>query len=377
MKNIFNALAIAASVMSLTLGSCKKEEDKKQLTIPSSYTSADFDANTVTEFGVRNRLAAFSAYMKKGESVVNKLNADSLNHYFAVNGPVTLSSITAAYYDNLVKNSWLQVLVSCSGNNYDPAKGDTATNGGVYGARLLDKRAKETLQEIEKGLYASALYNHLLTLAQGPITAATVDKMIAIYGAHPNFPNTNTASKTTTPDVVIALYTARRDKNDGNGLYSQIKNNFIKLKAAVEAGADYNQERDEAFAGIKLGIEKAIMATVVNYGYTAITKLSTTSPPAATISGGLHDLSECVGFIHGFKAIPQANRKITDTEIDELLAFLNSPAGADATMYKFVTDGVTELAKITQLQNKIKSIYGFSSAEMEDFKQNWISVQGR
>jgi hypothetical protein len=201
--------------------------------------------------------------------------------------------------------------------------------------------------------------------------------MIAIYGAHPNFPNTNTASKTTTPDVVIALYTARRDKNDGNGLYSQIKNNFIKLKAAVEAGADYNQERDEALAGIKLGIEKAIMATVVNYGYTAITKLSTTSPPAATISGGLHDLSECVGFIHGFKAIPQANRKITDTEIDELLAFLNSPAGADATMYKFVTDGVTELAKITQLQNKIKSIYGFSSAEMEDFKQNWISVQGR
>lgn len=151
MKNIFNALAIAASVMSLTLGSCKKEEDKKQLTIPSSYTSADFDANTVTEFGVRNRLAAFSAYMKKGESVVNKLNADSLNHYFAVNGPVTLSSITAAYYDNLVKNSWLQVLVSCSGNNYDPAKGDTATNGGVYGARLLDKRAKETLQEIEIG----------------------------------------------------------------------------------------------------------------------------------------------------------------------------------------------------------------------------------
>lgn len=368
-------LALAATFTGAMLTSCKKKE-RDPLNLPDSYTSSDYELNTAEESAIRNQLAELSSYMKRAENAANRLNADSLNNRFS-SGTASLSSLTPLYFRQLITNSWFPVLVNCSGNNYDPAWGDTATNGGVYGARLFDKRGKETLQEIEKGLFAAALLNRIITLGQGTVTKATVDRMISLYGAHATFPNTNTASKTSYPDVFIALYVARRDKNDGAGMYTDIKKQFIKLKAAIEAGSEYDKEKQEALNTLPLLMERGIMATVVNYGYGALTKLSTTNPPATTVAGGLHDLGEMVGFIHGFKTVPQASRKITDEQIDELLTLLLSPAGAESNMYQFVTDGINQLPKITQLQLKLKQIYGFSAAVMEDFKQNWISVQGR
>jgi hypothetical protein len=356
---------------------CKKDDKKAPLSIPTSYTSANYATNVTAEAGIRSQMSALTAYMKKGENVANKLNIDSLDKYFNNNGTPSLGSITPTYYKNLISTSWFPTIVAASQNTYDPANGATATNGGVYGSRLLDKRGKENLQEIEKGLFEAALYNHFITLTQGTITEATVDKMISIYGAHPNFPNTNTAANTTTPDAFIALYAARRDKNDGNGFYVKIKNQFLKLQAAVKAGADYDTEKNEAISEIKLLMEKALMATVIHYGYSALAKLTTTNPPATTISGGLHDLGEAVGFVHGFKAVPQAQRKITDAQIDEILSFLLAPTGADAQMYKFVINGPAELPKITQAQQRLKTIYGFTDTELDEFKNNWISVQAR
>jgi hypothetical protein len=359
----------------LLVTSCK--EEKTPLVIPSTYSSSNFDANVTVENSLRAQLNVLSVYMKKAENVGNKLVADSLTNYFSNNGAPSLKSITAAYYSTLIESSYFPVMVASSQNAYDIADGATATNGGVYGARLLDKRGKETLQEVEKGLYAAALYNHLVSLTQGSMTEANVDKMIRIYGAHASFPNTNTLANTSTPDAFIALYTARRDKNDGTGFYTKIRDQFIKLQAAVKAGSDYNDEKNEAIAQIKLLIEKSLMATVINYSYAAIPKFTSATPTASTNAGGIHDLSECVGFIHGFKGVTSANRKITDPQIDELLTLLNAPAGADASMYKFVTDPVVESEKITAAIAKIKNIYGFTDAELIDFKSNWIAAQGR
>lgn len=380
-------MSIKTSILCLTLlsifaTSCKKDDDNKTTTkpglnIPTSYSSANYTTNVAAEVSLKTQLGGLSTYMKTAEAGVNKLDLNTLKDKFANSGSPSLKSITGTYFTNRIENEWFAIMVAASGNTYDPANGATATNGGAYSGRLLDKGAKENLQEIEKGLYGAALYNHLATLSDGTITQATIDQMISIVGASPSFPNTNTTANTTTPDAYIALYMARRDKNDGNGFYGQMKANFLKLQAALNAGADYNTEKTEALAAIKQNVEKGIMATAINYGYAAITKLSTTNPPAATVAGGLHDLGEAIGFIHGFKAVPQKHRIITDAQIDEILALLNAPANADATVYKFVTNGATELQKISQVQQKLKTIYGFSDAEMNDFKQNWISVQGR
>lgn len=377
MKNLHQILIIALACLTFTACKKNKEVEKTALQIPSVYTSANYAANVVTESSVRKQLSVLTVYMKKAEKVAFKLNIDSLNYYFNNNGTPALSSITPTYYRNLMTNNWFSVMVEASANNYDPFNGATATNGGVYGARLFDKRAKETNQEIEKGLFPAALYNHFVNLSLSKITPETVDKMLCIYGAHPNFPNTNTAANTPTPDSFIATYAARRDKNDGNGLYSQIKNQFLKLKAATTAGDAYLDEQNAAVAELKILMEKAIMATVIHYGFAAIKKLNSTNPDAATIAGGLHDLGENVGFVHGFKTVPQAHRKVTDAQIDEILSLLLAPIGTDATMYRFVTNGGTELPKIATFQQKIKAIYGFTETEMTGFKENWIALNKR
>ncbi len=372
-------LSVLAACLLLAT-SCKKDDDsndtKASLSIPSSYVSADYAANVTTETALKTQLSGLSTYMKTAESGTTALDLATLKDKFNT-GTTSLKSVTGTYYITRIENDWFPAMVAASGNAYDPANGATATKGGSFGNRLVDKGAKENLQEIEKGLYAAALYNHLVAVSEGTLTQAAVDKMISIVGASPAFPNTNTAANTNSPDALLALYMARRDKNDGAGFYGQMKANFLKLQAAVKAGADYNTEKNEAVAAIKLNIEKGLMATAVNYGYAAITKFSTTNPPVTTLSGGLHDLGEAIGFIHGFKAVAQQHRKITDAQIDEILALLNAPANADATVYKFITEGASELQRITQALAKIKAVYGFTDAEMNDFKQNWISVQGR
>lgn len=372
MKNLKQISLIALALVVLT--ACKKNKiEKAALQLPTEYQSATYAANVITEISVRRQLSTLTTYMKKAEKVDFKLRLDSLNYYFNNNGTPALSSITPNYYRTLITNNWFGVMVEASGNNYDPANGATANIGGVYGARLLDKNAKETNQEIEKGLFGAAMYNYFLTLSLTKITPETVDKMVCIYGANPSFPNSNVKSATNvSPDAFIATYAARRDKGDGNGLYSQIKSQFIKLKAATTAGDAYLDEQNNAVAELKILMEKAIMATVIHYGFAAITKLTNTTPTTALLAGALHDLGENVGFVHGFKAVPQAHRKITDAQIDEILALLLAPAGADATMYKFVTSPVTEVPKIEQMIVKLKAIYGFTDAEINDFKFNWI-----
>jgi hypothetical protein len=372
-------LWLFASVLALFATSCKKEEEttKEELDVPSTYVSAAYTANSATEYSMRTQLSQLSTYMKTAETVTNTLTENELNNLYSNNGNPSLADITTTEFRSIIESNLFPELAASSGNDYDPANGATATEGGVYGARLFNRRAKETLQEIEKGLFEAALFNHFIQLKNGTITAATVDQMVAIYGAHPNFPNTNTAANTPTPDAFIALYAARRDKNDGTGLYTKIRDQFIRLKAAVEAGSEYNDERDAALASLQLNIEKAIMATVIHYGHTAITKLTSTTPTPATIAGGLHDLGEAVGFVHGFRSLPTNERRISNAQIDEILNLLLAPATTEGTMYRFVTEGANTLPNVTAAQNILKTIYGFSSAEMEDFKQNWISIQGR
>jgi len=363
---------------------CKKEKKttepqptgKTALQIPTEYSSDNYATNISTESGVRSRLSALATYMKKGDNIANALFADSLNALY-ISGSPSLQSLTLNSYHTRIDGSggWFAEMATASTQAYDPRTPNTT--GGVFGGRLLNRYGVENTQMVEKGLFSAALYNHMLTLMEGPVTEAYVDRMISIYGASQAFPNTSTAANTPTPDGFIAVYAARRDKNDGNGFYSQIKNAFLKLQAAVKAGEQYNTEKEEALAEIKLNIEKALMSTVIHYGFSAIAKLSSTSPEDVTLANGLHDLSECAGFALGLRSINPAHRKITDAQLESILSNLNFPVDANPSLHLFTTQGSTELPKINQAQELLKSIYNFSDSEMEDFKQNWISVQGR
>ncbi|MBL7774791.1 MAG: hypothetical protein JNK89_02245 [Saprospiraceae bacterium] len=314
--------------------------------------------------------------MKKSRSAGVAVDFATLNHLYTTGTP-SLAAITTPYYHNRISGAegWLDELAKASGNTYQP--GSPQNQGGTYGGYLFDEYGLDLEQIIEKGLFGAAFYNHAFGLMQNNPTPETADQLVCIFGAHPDFPNTDNANKATNPDRFMAQYAARRDKNDGTGFDTQIKNAFIKLQAAEKAGDQYREEQQEALETIRITWEKINFATVINYCHFTISKLSATNPTDVDKASALHAYAEAVAFVHGWRTLPTASRRITDTQIDELLTLLRAPYNDTPTAYLFLTDPVNQLPQLTQVIEKLKSIYGFSAQEIADFKENWVTKQGR
>ncbi len=367
--------AFLFTVLSIALTACNPDKTVPALVIPTTYESANFTANTTTQTSVGSRLTSMTTEAKKGRVAGKTVSADSLTYWFTTGSP-NLKTIGTTYFAAKLENPWIQEIAKASGGTYTPSATITG-NGGTYGGYLFDENGLEIEQLIEKGQFGAVLYNHATALLSGKMTVETVDQLIAIFGANPTFPNTPTATKTAQPDKLMANYAARRDKNDGKGYYSQMKDAFLKLQAAVKAGDDYATQRDEAAASLKLTWEKVNAATIINYCHAVVSTLSATAPTDAQKAAALHAYGECVGFAHGFRTVSATQKKITDAQIDEVLELLNAPATGTPTSYKFITDAVNQLPRLTQIITKLKGIYGFTDAEIEDFKSNWVSVQAR
>ena len=378
-SRIFIALAAANS---LFMASCTEETPRPDLVVPTTYVSADFNTNASTEIALVTQLVNLTNEAKKGRTagaIVAKAKLDSL---FQAGSP-TLQSIATAYYKGRLEGTggWFDELAKASGTGYVP--GNTVGQGGVYGtgtsAYLFDENGLEMEQMIEKGLFGAAFYQYALTiLNKSTITVNDVDRLVAIYGATPAFSNSgSTVVSADVRDRAMANYGARRDKNDGNGFYTNLKKQFIVLKAAIAAGKDYEVERLATTIEIKAIWERINFATVINYCHSVTTTMSKTAPTENEKAAALHAYGECVGFTHGWRTIAAADKTITDTQIDEILTLLNAPYDRTPTSSKFITDPATELPKLQQVIAKLKAIYGFSDAQIEEFKSNWVSVQGR
>jgi hypothetical protein len=346
------------------------DNEKAPLDIPVAYDGANFDANAATELGVISRFRKMVSEAQKGRSGA-PVSLDSLNYWYTTGSP-SVQSLVSSYFAPKV-TVWNAELAKASGNAYTP--GTPAGDGGAFGGYLFDENGLELEQLLDKGLYGALLYNHFDHLTHSTITPATVDRMLAIFGANPSFPNSYQAALHARPDILSANYTARRDKNDGKGPYTAIRDAFIQLQAAVRAGDDYNEERDEAIETIRINWEKGNAATMINYLHAVISKLSATNPSDADKASALHSYGETVGFIQGWRTLP--NKKITDQQIDEILQLLNAPENGTPVSYRFATDPLNELPKLTQVIGKLKAIYAFSDQDIEDFKRNWVVDQNR
>jgi len=363
-------------VLFVCLFSACTEKDKAPLQIPEAYDGSNFSANTANQHAVRSQMETLVSEIKKGRTTGFVLDQANLTQLF-IGGNPSLESICTPYYSDrlLGAGNWLDELANASGNTYTPAA--PTGQGGTFGGYLFEEHGLELEQMVEKGLFGAAMYNHAVLLMRNPMTPATADQLLCIFGAHPDFPNTPTAAKAANPDKFMANYAARRDKNDGTGLYAQMESAFIKLQAALKAGDDYQQEREEALGLLRLTWEKVNAGTVINYCHSVISTMSATNPTDAQKASALHAYGECVGFLHGWRTIPGGFKTITDTEIEEVLVLLNAPYNGTPTSYTFATDPLNELPKLTQIISKLKAKYGFSNQEIEDFKKNWVAEQGR
>jgi len=397
MKTSFcNYMLLAVGL--IFFASCKKDDKvtvppPPELQIPTFYDSTGYAANVVTESQVRAQLAALTRQMQVGRHMDSAVTLAALQTLY--NG-TTLRAVTGASYQAKVDTA-LRELARASGKGVRYAwenapNGDGGVIPTTVGGRtgyLYDEHVLEMEQVVEKGLFAAAMYNHAVSLiSAGNITEATIDRLVEIYGAKPGFGN-NERNSDPNRDRFSAQYAARRsDTANANSLYAQIKRNLITAKAAVKAGSAFNQLRDKALADFKLNWEKALAATVINYCHSTLDGLRAPNRDDGIVTGAMHAYGEAVGFLSGWKAVPPSQRRITDAQIDELLDLLRAPynqtANAQSYLFLSTNSATAQLYRLdgrndpnTGVIERLAQIYGFSNAEVEDFRRNWVNVQNR
>lgn len=373
--------SLAASVVLVGLSACSEDEDPAPgLNIPSSYDASNFSQNSQTERALVDQLNALTAEAKRGRDSANSVSRRDLEQLFEAGKPSLSQSVTSYFGGKLEGDGdWFDELAKASGKRWTPAAPSGNSEGGAYGGYLFDENGLEIEQLVEKGQFNASLYNHAVKLMSGPIDLATADQLVAIFGATPSFANSGSSNVAEAQrDRAMANYGARRDKNEGNdGLYRRIQSAFITLQAAIKGGSEFNQQRDRALGDIAELWEKINAATVINYCHTPIRVLSGTNLSENEIGGALHAIAEGIGFIQGLKTINPQYRIISDAQIDQILQRFNAPADGQASVYRFATDPAAELAKLQEIIDQLQVIYDFSDAQIEDFKSNWVSSQGR
>ena len=351
-------------LLSLFAFSCEDEDVLPTLDIPSAYISDNFAANVVAEDIVVNELSTMTSAANEAEANAQSATVAPISY------PSTLSSVTLPNYRNLV-DGWLVELVKSANSPtgfQNPGSGTPADGeeGGLLGTRLLDEYGLELEQLVQKGSFGAALYNHALTVINGDLDAAAIDKLVEIHGTEITFNPANTTA--------AATYSRRRSNlTDETGFFFDIRNSLITAKTAIEAGSDYDETRDQALADYLLAWEKSNFATVIYYcnatkvQLQAATALPDGSEKEEALGNAMHAYAEGVAFAHGFKGLSQ--KQITDAEIDSMLSLLLAPEGQAPESYRFLNE-VTLLANLDEIIDDIQSIYGFTNAEVTSFFVN-------
>lgn len=357
LKHIF-ALAMMAGVV--LVSSCGDDDPEPSLSIPSTYVSVNFAANTTAETAVIDELATMTSAANDAEA-----NAQGGSTIAAIPYPSTLSSVTLPSYRALIED-WLVELVASANSStgfqtpgaMGPAAGE---EGGLLGSRLLDENGLELEQMVQKGSFGAALYNHALTVIDGDLSdAGAIDKLVKIIGTDVDFTPGNTTA--------AATYARRRsNQTTQTGTFYDIRTNLITAKAAIEAGDAFTVERDRALADFLLNWEKSNFATVIYYCNATKDLLQTPNADDEVLGDAMHAYAEGVAFAHGFRGL--SNKTITDAQIDQILNLLLAPAGQTPTSYRFLNDA-TLIQNLDDVVDLIQDIYNFTDAEINTFFVN-------
>lgn len=359
MRSKNNLTAILLSIISLSLISCNPDPDP--LEIPNEYVSSNFETNTAVETNIINELNELTSAMGNAEANAQSSIVEPINY------PSNLAATTLPSYKDQIE-IWLVELVKAANSSTGfqtpdangPANGE---DGGLLGSRLLDENGLELKQMVEKGSFGAACYNHAVSIVNGDLSSsAAIDQLIKIFGTDITF-DADAAGAS-------AKYAARRSNTTNQtGLFYNIKTKLITAKAAIEAGEDYDTDRDEALDAFLLNWEKSNFATVINYCNATKVLIQ----EAASLSGeerdaklgdALHAYAEGVGFTSGFKGI--AEKQITDAQIDGILDLLLAPLGKIPESHRFLNEA-SLLANLDQTVDDIQAIYGFSDEEVASF----------
>lgn len=352
-------LAVSGLLLgSLMFVSCK-DDDKKDDPAPSgptTYEFAEVNGNTPLSRALTGNLNSLTTDMKKGRDSSLTLTATQVQAYYTNGGQNSLQSKSESIFAGRA-SAWLRDLAAVTGKTFDPRN---PTDGGVFYGYLFNKDGVELEQLVEKGLFGAGLFYRAVVdhLSKETLTAADFDNAFVYYGANAKFPNNNS-------DGFTAKYAARRDNG---GHYRRIKE---QLLAGRTAGAAGDQAAAKAAAlVIRQEWEKALAATVINYLYASAEKFQTGTD--ADLAAALHSWGEGVGFIYGLRAIPAAQRTLSDANIATVLTHMKAEDNNRKPL-DFKTPA--DIAHLQHAIDVLASAYGFSDPTI--YKINDVTANNR
>ncbi|NQW29743.1 MAG: hypothetical protein HQ472_04450 [Ignavibacteria bacterium] len=363
---------LAIALLMVVLVSCNNTTGPTDpLKIPDVYASTSWQTNAAVELQQLSDVGELVDALEAGRAQGVVIDRAAVAAELAKLAPF----LSAASFSEV--SNYINLAIESSGNMYDAMQAHTmSTKGGVYGRYLFNKNGLDATELVEKYLFGSLMYMQATTaLNATTISPNNVDKALACFGATPEFKNTDKAL--TNHDRFCAAYAARRDKADGQGMYTQLKKKFITALTAAKAGANYNDDYYSAIADIRQLWERSQMASCIHYCYATISGLSATNISDSSRSSAMHAFGEAAGFVVGWKSVPATMRIISDADLNEVLGLLQMPVGGVSNCQNVWQLPVTVLPQIEFATKKLQTVYGFSDAEMLDFRQNWVNVQGR
>lgn len=339
----------ALSLLGAVLFACNEDDPLPELEVPDSYTSANFESNTTAEATVLDQL----------DALADELNAmEASNSSSELTYPDALESVTLDAYAAKI-SVWLDEAEKAAGNNFDLENAPSG-EGGILGTRLLDEYGLELEQMIEKGSFGAALYNHALDVLSEPATEASIDQLVRIFGAEPSFSPDDTR--------FAATYAKRRSDNTaGEGFLYNIENSLITAKAAIAAGPEYNAQFQNAIVTFLLNWEASNFATVIFYANATKDLIRDAGDDPVALGNAMHAYSEAVGFTEGWKGLE--GKRITDEQIDQILALLLAEDGETPESYRFLKEPAL-LDNMDQIIDIIQGVYGFSEEDVASFYVN-------
>lgn len=344
--------------------------------LPIQYPGEGFGAATAEATQVLARFDALKKAMEDAEKDLTLTPTETELRALFEEGSPSLSTLTGAPYRTLVEG-WLADFAAAAGKSWTPAEPPPA-EGGRYGGEdpapaahwIFTNRGLDLRQAWEKGSFAALTYHRARTLAKsGPLTPATVDLLVAYFGAAPG---ADTPAFDRGTAQYSAVYAKRRDNPDApSGLLREAHAVAIRARVAASLGGDCANEAEIAAEDFFDVWERSLLATVVYYAAAAKRNLDKPSPTAKELAAALHAIGENIGFVYGFIAIPPAERVIADAQIQTLLDTHGAKPGEAVTTYQFATDPVGNRDLLGLIAGQVGAIYGFSSSELASFENNY------
>jgi len=331
--------------------------------VPTTYESAAFAQNAAVELALAEGFVALGDKMRSAEGAgTDTVTASDLNGIYSAGAP-SLRAVSTTSAQGLADRYFTSFEAATGGNEWKPADAEEdggAASGGKYGDFIVDRAGVDLRVATEKTLLGGALFNHVVGLVASPVTEATVDKLVAAFGATPAFANRIDADAGAEADRLLASHASRLDGTSAEmpGPYRRVRTTVLRMKAAAKAGESCKADLDAAVTAFLTEWERTTYGAAIFYLAAAASSAANPTAGAST----LHAFGEALGFIQSFKGV--SRRRITDEQIDALLTKIGA-----ADPHKLVTSPGARSLRLNEAIDDIALYEGLTPAEVQAFRQ--------